>query len=662
MRLRMQQRRQRPQRPPFRADTSAGSVHSWHHVQMSLTNHMPLETIPERLAACRAALQAQQANACLIPSSDPHLSEYLPGHWQGREWLSGFTGSSGTLLVGLNNAALFTDSRYWEQAEAELAGSGIDLVKLQGPANPAYAAWLVQQSPQNPGTLMADGQVLGLATAQALKEALAKVGWQLRTDTDPLAPWWADRPDMPSAPVWAHEPPHACVNRSDKLRGLAQAMSEHRATHHWLSTLDDVAWLLNLRGSDVDYNPVFLAHALVQAPAHATVSCAVKLFVGEGKVSPALSSQLLAEGIEVCPYEHAREALQQLPAGSRLLLDPKRVTLGLRQCVPAHTELIEAINPSTLAKSRKTEAEAAFIREAMARDGAAMCEFYAWLEQALGREHVSELTIDEQLTAARARQPDFLGLSFPTIAGFNANGALPHYRATPTSFATLSTPQGLCAQGLLLIDSGGQYLGGTTDITRVWAIGTPTADQKRDFTLVLKGTMALSRTRFPKGTLSPMLDAMARAPLWEHGLDFGHGTGHGVGYCLNVHEGPQSISKAVPDAHMAMQPGMVTSIEPGLYRPGKWGIRIENLVLNVVVPPTVPNAAEGEPEHGDYLAFETLSLCPIDTRCIDVSLLRDDELQWLNGYHDQVRQRLAPMVSGPARAWLDIRTQPLSRG
>ncbi len=263
------------------------------------------------------------------------------------------------------------------------------------------------------------------------------------------------------------------------------------------------------------------------------------------------------------------------------------------------------------------------------------------------------------MTAERVKQPGFVSLSFPTIAGFNTNGALPHYRATPESFAVLSTSSGLTAQGLLLIDSGAQYLGGTTDITRVWAIGTPSAAQKRDFTLVLKGTLALSRARFPRGTLSPMLDAIARGPLWAEGIDFGHGTGHGVGYFLNVHEGPQSISKAVPDANMAMQPGMITSIEPGLYRPQQWGIRIENLVLNVLTPPAVPHAAPGSPEYGDYLAFETLSLCPIDTRCIDLTLLREDEVAWLNEYHATVLHRLRPLVSGAALTWLQLRTQPL---
>jgi Xaa-Pro aminopeptidase len=307
--------------------------------------------------------------------------------------------------------------------------------------------------------------------------------------------------------------------------------------------------------------------------------------------------------------------------------------------------VIEATNPSTLAKSRKTAAEAAHVREAMAEDGAAMCEFYAWFEAALARgEEISELTVDEQLSAARARRAGFIGLSFPVIAGFNANGAMPHYRATPGSFAHIE------GDGLLLIDSGGQYLGGTTDITRVWPIGRVSPEMKRDYTLVLKGTLALSRARFPRGTLSPMLDALARAPLWAENLDFGHGTGHGVGYFLNVHEGPQSISKAVPNPDMAMQPGMITSVEPGLYRPGRWGVRIENLVLNVPA---------GETEFGEFLAFETLTLCPIDTRCIERSLLRADEIDWLNAYHATVRERLAPRVSGDARAWLETRTQPI---
>jgi Xaa-Pro aminopeptidase len=338
-----------------------------------------------------------------------------------------------------------------------------------------------------------------------------------------------------------------------------------------------------------------------------------------------------------------------LPENAVLLIDPRRVTFGLRGSVREGVRVIEQINPSTLAKSRKSAEEAAHIRQAMAEDGAAMCEFYAWFEAALASgERFTELTIDEKLSAARARRPGFMGLSFSVIAGFNANGALPHYRATPDHHAAIE------GDGLLLIDSGGQYLGGTTDITRVWPIGRVSDAMRRDYTLVLKGTLALSRTVFPRGTLSPMLDAIARAPLWQQGLDYGHGTGHGVGYFLNVHEGPQSISRAIPDAHMAMEPGMITSVEPGLYRPGQWGVRIENLVLNV--PAETPEGSV----FGEFLRFETLTLCPIDTRCIDRGLLRADEIDWLNDYHATVRARLSPLVSGAALAWLIERTKPIT--
>ncbi len=600
-------------------------------------------------------MKAKGLGACLIPSSDPHLSEYLPERWQGRQWLSGFTGSSGTLLVADAKAAVFTDSRYWEQAEAELAGSGVDLVKLDGALIPAYLAWLeaLDLGDAEPKALGLDGAVMGLAQTQALLDALKARGWQLDTQVDFFDAIWPERAGLPDALVYEHLPPHAVTSRSDKLNGIRAAMKAQGASHHWIATLDDLAWALNLRGSDVDYNPVFLGHALIGLD-----SC--QLFVAAGKVSSGLHGRLKADGIEVRAYENALDALGSLPAGSTLLLDPKRVTWGLRQAVPECVRVVEAINPSTLAKSRKTDAEAAFVREAMERDGAAMCAFYAWFEQALGREHVSELTIDERLSAEREKQPGFVSLSFPTIAGFNANGALPHYRATRKAHSVISTAKGLNAEGLLLIDSGAQYLGGTTDITRVWPVGTPSDAQKRDYTLVLKGTLALSRTRFPVGTPGPMLDAIARAPLWAHGIDFGHGTGHGVGYFMNVHEGPQSISKALPDANMAMQPGMITSIEPGLYRPRQWGIRIENLVLNVPVAPSVPDAEPGAPEHGRYLEFETLTLCPIDTRCLDMALLNGEELDWLNAYHAQVLARLGPLVEGDALAWLTERTRPVT--
>ncbi|TDP63133.1 aminopeptidase P family protein [Roseateles toxinivorans] len=592
-----------------------------------------------RLARLRDAMQAQQVHGVLVPSSDPHLSEYLPARWQGREWLSGFTGSMGTLVVTLDRAALFADMRYWTQAEVELAGTGIDLVKIPSSAATHFIDWTALQL-QAGQTLAVDGQCLSLALAQQVRLGLLQAKIKLRTDLDLLDTIWEGRPTLPGAPVYEHGAPQATVSRAVKLAEVRAAMNRLGASQHFISTVDDVAWLFNLRGSDVQCNPVFIAHTLVGLNG-------ATLFLGAGKVPAALQATLAADGVQLADYTEAPKALGALAADTVLLVDPRRITWGLRESVASGVRVVEAINPSTLAKSRKTPAEAQFVRETMEQDGAAMCEFYAWFEQALGKERITEITVDEKLSAARARRPGFVGLSFSTIAGFGPNGAMPHYRATPESHAVIE------GNNLLLIDSGGQYLGGTTDITRVWQIGNISEAHKRDFTIVLKGMMNLSRTRFPRGTLSPMLDAIARAPIWEHGIDYGHGTGHGVGYFMNVHEGPQSISKAIPDAHMAMEPGMITSIEPGIYRNGKWGVRLENLVLNVAIDTPEQGA------FGEMLAFETLTLCPIDTRCIARELMREDEIAWLNRYHAEVLARLSPLVSGDALAWLKLRTEPI---
>lgn len=595
-----------------------------------------MTAIPSRIAKLRRAMRQRGLDACIVPSADPHLSEYLPERWEGRRWLSGFTGSAGTLVVTARFAGLWTDSRYWEQAQAQLAGTRIQLMKLGEPDVPGHAQWLAAQlaAGQRVGV---DGGVLGLSAFRALSQALAPKGVLLDIEADALGDIWAGRPGLPAAPVYEHLPPHACVARADKLAEVRAAMRGHGADMHFVSTLDDIAWLFNLRGSDVDHNPVFLAHALIGLDG-------ATLFVSDGKISPELRAVLADDGVDVAPYGQAAEALGSLAVDQTLLIDPARVTCGVFHLMDPSVPRVEAINPSTLFKSRKTDAELANVREAMAQDGAALCEFFAWFDAGQGRERITEVTIDERITAARARRPGYVCPSFPTIAGFNANGAMPHYRATPESHAVID------GDGLLLIDSGGQYLGGTTDITRVTAVGQPTADQKTDYTLVLKGMIALSRAVFPRGTAGSALDAIARSPIWAGGAEYGHGTGHGVGYFLNVHEGPQSISfRAPPNPHAGMEPGMITSNEPGLYRPGRWGVRIENLVANRLWQNT---------EFGDFLAFETLTLCPIDTRCIERSLMRPDEIAWLDDYHRTVRKRLEPLVEGAARDWLIRRTEP----
>ena len=592
------------------------------------------------LVHLRAAMRRELIDAVIIPSADPHLSEYLPGRWKGREWLSGFTGSVGTFIATAHFAGVWTDARYWTQAETELAGSAVTLMKIPSGASLLHIDWLAAN--MAPGqTVAVDARVLGLSTARLLAAALAGRGISLRTDIDLLDEVWSERPGLPCGAVFEHLAPYATRSRAAKLAATRAAMHALGASHHVISTLDDIAWLFNLRGADVSYNPVFLAHALI-GPQGAT------LFVADGKIAPALRLALMADGVEVAPYIEAEQALAGLAPETVLLADPRRITSGMREAVPGVVKVVEAVNPSTLAKSKKDDAEAVHVRATMEQDGAALCEFFEWLDGQLAtpaRAALTETAIDTHLSAARARRPGFVSASFGTIAGFNANGAIMHYRAKPGSDATID------GDGLLLIDSGGQYLGGTTDITRVVPIGAISPEHRRDYTLVLKGLIALSSARFPRGTRSPLLDALARAPIWAAGIEYGHGTGHGVGFFLNVHEGPQSISAStMPEPHTAMELGMITSIEPGIYRPGRWGIRLENLVLNT---------SAGSTEFGDFLRFETLTLCPFDSRCLDLPLLRADEIAWLNDYHGQVRARLSPHLAGAALAWLELRTEAI---
>ncbi|MGO3008655.1 MAG: aminopeptidase P family protein, partial [Psychrobacter celer] len=594
---------------------------------------MNKQHIHDRIASLRERMAAQDLTAIIVPSADPHLSEYLPEYWQARLWLSGFTGSVGTLVVTADFAGLWTDSRYWVHAAAQLKGTGISLEKL-APGQPNHIDWLATHLAEG-DSVAVDGNVLSIAEQDKLLDAFDVNDITLITERDVLTEIWTDRPALPSAKLYQHDAQFVAQSATDKLAAVRSGMQEAGATHHLLSSLDDIAWLTNLRGSDVDYNPVFLAHMLISADS-------ATLFVDNSKVSSDIAKALEDSGITLADYDAVQDALSALTPEDLLLLDPNKVAVGTLSKMADDVGFIEQIAPSTLLKSVKSDADIEHVREAMRQDGAALCEFFATFEQRLADgERLSELDVDSMLIEVRSQQPHYVSPSFPTIAGFNENGALPHYRATPEKFSYLDVAEG--EGGLLLIDSGAQYQNGTTDITRVVGIGQVSDEHKRDFTTVLKAHIALARASFPDGIASPLIDAICRAPLWQAQMDYGHGTGHGVGYFLNVHEGPQVIAySASTPKERAMKAGMISSNEPGLYREGKWGIRIENLVVNT------PVANPTESEFGEFLHFETVTYCPIDTRLLDKSLLDQVEVEWLNDYHRQVYAELKDRVAGAA--------------
>lgn len=605
---------------------------------------MNKQIIHDRIDSLRKSIAAQDLTAIIVPSADPHLSEYLPEYWQSRLWLSGFTGSVGTLVVTADFAGLWTDSRYWVHAADQLEGTGITLEKL-APGQPNHIDWLAEQLAEG-DSVAVDGNVLSIAEQDKLLDAFDANDITLITERDVLSEIWTDRPALPSAKLYQHEAQFVSQSATSKLATVRAGMADAGTTHHLLSSLDDIAWLTNLRGADVDYNPVFLSHMLISADK-------AMLFVDKNKVSSDIEKSLKESGITLADYEAVQDALSELTPEDLLLLDPSKVAVGTLSKMADDVGFIEKMAPSTLLKSVKSDADIDHVREAMRQDGAALCEFFATFEQRLADgERLSELDVDSMLIEVRSQQPHYVSPSFPTIAGFNENGALPHYRATAEKFSYLDVSEG--EGGLLLIDSGAQYQNGTTDITRVVGIGQVSNEHKRDFTTVLKAHIALARASFPDGIASPLIDAICRAPLWQAQMDYGHGTGHGVGYFLNVHEGPQVIAySASTPKERAMKAGMISSNEPGLYREGKWGIRIENLVVNT------PVASPTETEFGDFLNFETITYCPIDTRLIEPSLLTQVEIDWLNDYHSQVYAELKDRVDGAALEWLTERTQAI---
>ncbi|OOF39221.1 Xaa-Pro aminopeptidase [Rodentibacter rarus] len=594
----------------------------------------------QQLEDLRQAMQQQGFHAWIIPSADPHLSEYLPKHWHTRRYFSGFTGSVGTLVVTKDKAGLWVDSRYWEQASHQLEGSGITLQKVGQVM--FFPEWLAQELPEN-SVVGCASDMLSLTAQRQLQQAFETKYIQLNTSADIANTLWIDRPPLPSEAVYPHHSNFVSESTGEKLARIRQAMKEQGADGHFISSLDDIAWITNLRGNDVPYNPVFLSYLFI------TSESAV-LFIDETKLNADACLLLEQSGITLAPYEDVPSTVKQIVG--TLLINPDKTAISVLQHLSDKVRLIENINPSTLFKSIKSSKDLERIREVMRQDGVALCEFFAEFEHNLVNNiAMNELDIDTMLYKYRSQRPGFVSLSFNTIAGFNKNAALPHYSATPDSYSEIK------GHGLLLIDSGAQYLGGTTDLTRVVPVGKVSPEQKRDYTLVLKAHIALAETIFPENINATLIDAICRKPLWQAQCNYGHGTGHGVGYFLNVHEGPQVISYLAPqNPYQAMKEGMITSNEPGLYRPGKWGIRIENLVVNRAV------SQPQEIEFGRFLHFEDLTLCPIDTRLIEVSLMTENEIRWLNGYHAKVRESLLPLTEGAARDWLLQRTEIITKG
>ncbi|MBP8871143.1 MAG: aminopeptidase P family protein [Bacteroides sp.] len=583
-------------------------------------------TINNRIAALRAHIAQEQIQAFIIPSTDPHLSEYVAPHWQSREWISGFTGSAGTVVVTAKDAGLWTDSRYFLQAARQLEGTCITLYKEMLPETPNIPEFLSAHL-QEGDCVGIDGKMFSAEEVEHLQKELKKSGIRIKSIADPMQLLWTDRPAMPLAPAFVYDTKYAGMSFTEKLPAVRQAMEAAGADSLLLSALDEIAWLLNIRGNDVHCNPVVVSYLLIEKDK-------VNYFVQPQKVTPELTEYFNVNGISVHPYEEIGDYLNSFNAHS-ILMNPAKTNYAIYSAIRPGCLIINGASPVALLKAIRNKQEIAGIHAAMQRDGVALVKFLKWLDEAVPAGKETEISVDKKLHTFRAAQPLYMGESFDTIAGYKEHGAIVHYEATPETDVTLKP------EGFLLLDSGAQYLDGTTDITRTIALGPLTEEEKTDYTLILKGHIALAMAVFPEGTRGAQLDVLARMPIWKERMNYLHGTGHGVGHFLNVHEGPQSIR--MNENPVALQPGMVTSNEPGVYKAGSHGIRTENLVL------TVP---AGEGMFGKYLKFETLTLCPICRKGIIKELLTAEEIGWLNDYHRTVYEKLSPDLNNDEREWL----------
>ena len=584
------------------------------------------QSIKERIHALRMAFRPNNIKAFIIPSTDPHLSEYVAPYWMSREWISGFTGSTGTVVILMDKAGLWTDSRYFLQAEKELEGSGITLYKEMLPETPSITEFLCQNL--KPGeSVSIDGKMFSVQQVEQMKENLAPYQLQVNLFGDPLKSIWKDRPSMPDAPAFIYDVKYAGKSCGEKVAAIRTELKKKGIYALFLSSLDEIAWTLNLRGSDVHCNPVIVSYLLVTQDE-------VVYFILPEKITQEVNEYLQEQQVSLRKYDETESFLNSF-AGENILIDPKKTNYAIYSAINPVCKIVRGESPVTLLKAIRNEQEIAGIHHAMQRDGVALVRFLKWLEQSVPSGKETELSVDRKLHEFRAAQPLYMGESFDTIAGYKEHGAIVHYSATEESDVTLQP------KGFLLLDSGAQYLDGTTDITRTIALGELTEEEKTDYTLILKGHIALAMAKFPAGTRGAQLDVLARMPIWSHGMNFLHGTGHGVGHFLSVHEGPQSIR--MNENPIVLQPGMVTSNEPGVYKAGSHGIRTENLTL-------VCKDKEGM--FGEYFKFETITLCPICKKGIIKEMLTAEEVKWFNDYHRTVYEKLSPSLNEEEKKWL----------
>ena len=584
------------------------------------------QSIKERIHALRMTFRPNNIKAFIIPSTDPHLSEYVAPYWMSREWISGFTGSAGTAVILMDKAGLWTDSRYFLQAEKELEGSGITLYKEMLPETPSITKFLCQNL--KPGeSVSIDGKMFSVQQVEQMKEDLAPYQLQVNLFGDPLKNIWKDRPSMPDAPAFIYDVKYAGKSCGEKVAAIRTELKKKGIFALFLSSLDEIAWTLNLRGSDVHCNPVIVSYLLVTQDE-------VVYFISPEKITQEVNEYLQEQQVSLRKYDEAESFLNSF-TGENILIDPKKTNYAIYSAINPACKVVRGESPVTLLKAIRNEQEIAGIHHAMQRDGVALVKFLKWLEASVLSGKETELSVDRKLHEFRAAQPLYMGESFDTIAGYKEHGAIVHYSATEESDVTLQS------KGFLLLDSGAQYLDGTTDITRTIALGELTEEEKTDYTLILKGHIALAMAKFPAGTRGAQLDVLARMPIWNHGMNFLHGTGHGVGHFLSVHEGPQSIR--MNENPIVLQPGMVTSNEPGVYKAGSHGIRTENLTL-------VCKDKEGM--FGEYFKFETITLCPICKKGIIKEMLTAEEVKWFNDYHRTVYEKLSPSLNEEEKKWL----------